>query len=71
MELGNLEPLHGTRTGSQKIRMTVLVPVISRPQPHRVLSSYRLITGFVVDKEIVFQMCVVDDRTRGGVGGWG
>ena len=64
MEPGNLEPLHGTRTGSQKIRMTVLVPVNSRPQPHRVLSSYSLITGFVVDKEIVFQMCVVDDRTQ-------
>ena len=68
MEPGNPEPLHGT--GFQKIRMAVPVSVISPPQPHRVLSSYVLITGFVVDKEIVFQMCVVNDGTWGGVGGW-
>ena len=67
MEPGNQEPFH--ETGSQKIRMAVPVPVISPPQPHRVLSSYGLITGFVVDKEIVFQMCVIDDGARGGIGG--
>ena len=66
MEPGNPELLHGT--GSQKIRMAVPVPIILPPQPHRVLSSYSLIIGFVVDKEIVFQMLVVDNGTRGGVG---
>ena len=30
---------------------------------------YDLIKGFVVDKEIVFQMCVINDGTRGEVGG--
>ena len=45
MEPVNPEPLHGT--GAKKIRMAVPVPAIS---PHRVLSSYGLITGFVVDK---------------------
>ena len=64
MEPGNPEPLRGT--GFQTIQMVVSVPAISPPQPHRVLSSYGLITGFVVDKEIVFRMCVDDDGTRGG-----
>ena len=71
MKPGNPEPLHWTETGSQKIRMLVPVPANSTPQPHRALSSYSLITGFVVDKEIVFQMCVVDDGTRGEIGGVG
>ena len=53
MEPGNPEPLRGT--GSQKIRMAVPEPVISPPQPHHVLSSYGLITGFVVDKDIFFK----------------
>ena len=52
MEPGNPELLH--RTGSQKIRMAVPVPAIKPPQPHHMLSSYGLITGFAVDKEIVF-----------------
>ena len=51
--------------------MAVPVPAILPPQPHHVLSSYGLTTGFVADKEIVFQICVVDDGTRGGVGGVG
>ena len=69
MEPGNPESLHGT--GSQKNRMAVLVQAVSTPRPHSMLSSYGLITDFVVDKEIFFQMqmCVVDDRTRGGVNG--
>ena len=68
MEPGNPEPLHGIGTGSQTIRMAVPVPVVSPPQPHLVLSSYGLITSCVVDKEIVFQMCIIDDGTRVGVG---